>query len=928
MGQNGPGSEPPNDMSALTEVTESQMGPPDRSGALRSWLDALAGGACEPEDFLRRVDSLVAVAPDAIWESLALVDQYYRRRKIDPDLFRSLYGNLQSRAFPRRERAKRGEPAPVSARKPIVIAAALPVAQSDDVTVPPTAEAIPVSGRAADASPIVRGEPTPVAASEPIVMTAAPPAAQSEDATAAPIAEAIPVSVRTVDASPSARGEPAPVTAGRPIVIAAVPPVAESRDATVPPTAAAPSTPGSATGSSPNAGSEPASAMASEPMAIAAAPPAPQSEIADIPATAAAASTPGRTADSSPNAATEPAPATPGKPMIIAAAPPEAQSEIAAVPATAAALPPSARAAEAAPNARSESAPATASKAIVDAAVPPAVQSAIAVPATAAARPTPGRAAEASPSARKEAAARRVWLAGDVVRSRYRLVRVLGQGAAGTTFEAVDLYRADLPDTSPQLAIKLLHREVSEQPEQLAELRRVFCRQQSLTHPSILRVFDFDRDGDTAFFTMELLSGAPLDSVLDRRNGQLLERRLALSIVHAVGTALMHAHSRGIVHGDLRPHRIFLTDDGRVRVLGFGARSVEPGPRTRTPDTAQEPSGTARSSAADGRSHADVAGSSDDLFAFAAFAYTLLTGATPFADGTTVAARAARGQGPRPDVFTQRQWQVLRAALDPEAQLKDFLARLEPPSTTSPPPAVHAPPPRRSRATAIAAACAALLVAATAGRLWFNADPYERSLAVARLNAAASNAFTRASSLVRHARDAPLTSGDSGPAVAGNQPPVAASDAVRVAAVPDTREAQPANRPPPRQPRPARQPRPVAGPAKVEFAATTIDAPPNEPAVSVRVRRSGNLSGDVSFLWWTESGTATPGDDFVGFPPHTGTIRRAADGVNLLIPIVSNSSRLDAKSFYVMIDEVGPGASLGSRTVTMITIPGAGSAPK
>jgi serine/threonine protein kinase len=823
-------------MSAPTEVTESQMRPLDRSDALRSWLDALAGGACDPADFLRRVDSLVAAAPDAIWESLALVDQYYRRRKIDPDLFRSLNVNLQSRAFPRRERAKHSEPATLTARKPIVIAAAPPAAQSEVATVPPAAEAQPTSARAEDDSPNARSEPAPVTARKPIVIAAAPPAAQSEDTAVPQAAEVRPTFGRAADESPNARSEPAPVTARKSIIIAAAPPATQSEDAVAP-------------------------------------------------LTAAANSTSGRVADTSQSARSEPVPASASKPIVIAAAPSAPQS--------------------------------------ADATVPP----------TAAAISTSGRAPEAAPNARSHAAARRVWLAGDVVRGRYRLVRVLGQGTAGTTFEAIDLYRADLPDTSPQLAIKLLHREVSEQPEQLAELRRALCRQQSLAHPSILRVFDFDRDGDTAFFTMELLSGAPLDHVLARRNGELLERRLALSIVHAVGTALMHAHSRGVVHGDLRPHRVFLTDDGQVRVLGFGARAVEPGSRTRNPDAAQEPPGVAHNSA-EGQSHADVAGSSDDLFSFASFAYTLLTGATPVANRAAVAAREARGHGPRPDVFTQRQWQVLRAALDPQAQLKDFLARLEPTSTSSPQPAIHATAPRRSRAGVLVAACAALAVVATAGRFWLNADPYERALAVERLSAAASKAFARASSLVRPARDAPPTSDDSRPAVASNVHPVALPDAVEVPAVPAARETQPTVRPPPRStrpprpPRPPRQSRPAAGPARVELAAATIDALPNEPAVSVRVRRSGNLSGDVSFLWWTESGTATPGDDFAGFPPHLGTIRHAADGVNLLIPIVSNSARQDAKSFYVMIDEVSPGASLGARTVTMITIPGAGQAPR
>ncbi len=159
----------------------------------------------------------------------------------------------------------------------------------------------------------------------------------------------------------------------------------------------------------------------------------------------------------------------------------------------------------------------------------------------------------------------------DVLRGRYRITNIIGRGGTGTVFEAVDQYRLDIPDIGQRLAVKVLHPAVAERPEVLAELRREFQLLQSLTHPNIVRVHDYDRDGDIAFFTMEFLSGVPLSRALSARHQIPLDRSHAMAIIRDVGAALSYAHANGIVHGDLNPGNIFITDDGAVRVLDFGA---------------------------------------------------------------------------------------------------------------------------------------------------------------------------------------------------------------------------------------------------------------------------------------------------------------------------------------------------------------------
>jgi len=106
----------------------------------------------------------------------------------------------------------------------------------------------------------------------------------------------------------------------------------------------------------------------------------------------------------------------------------------------------------------------------------------------------------------------------------------------------------------------------------------------------------------------------------------------------------------------------------------------------------------------------------------------------------------------------------------------------------------------------------------------------------------------------------------------------------------------------------------------MEMAADTVDVQAGEDTARVTVRRRGNLHGDASFTWWTESGTAKPGRDFVPVIPRVKHIVNGTDSVSLSIPILS-TRRSQPKSFYVVIDRTeSGGAALGARTLTMVTI--------
>ena len=103
------------------------------------------------------------------------------------------------------------------------------------------------------------------------------------------------------------------------------------------------------------------------------------------------------------------------------------------------------------------------------------------------------------------------------------------------------------------------------------------------------------------------------------------------------------------------------------------------------------------------------------------------------------------------------------------------------------------------------------------------------------------------------------------------------------------------------------------------MAADTVAIQPADTTAHVIVRRRGNMRGESAFTWWTESGTAKPGQDFAAVAPRVEHIEDGSSGVNLSIP-VTGLPRSQPKSFYVVIDHAEGGAGLGERTLTMVTL--------
>jgi len=103
---------------------------------------------------------------------------------------------------------------------------------------------------------------------------------------------------------------------------------------------------------------------------------------------------------------------------------------------------------------------------------------------------------------------------GSLIGGRYELQAQLGSGGMGKVFRARDRLRAEAQDREPHIALKILSDEFKDHPDSMIAMQREAKRAQTLSHPNVINVHDFFRDGPHLYLTMELLEGKPLDEML------------------------------------------------------------------------------------------------------------------------------------------------------------------------------------------------------------------------------------------------------------------------------------------------------------------------------------------------------------------------------------------------------------------------------
>jgi tRNA A-37 threonylcarbamoyl transferase component Bud32 len=499
-----------------------------------------------------------------------------------------------------------------------------------------------------------------------------------------------------------------------------------------------------------------------------------------------------------------------------------------------------------------------------------------------------------------------------VLRNRYVLETRLGSGGMGTVFKAVDRYRCDLPQASRIVAIKFLH-EAAGHPEIVSKLRREFYCAQALSHPNIVKVYELDRDGDVEFFTMEFLDGELLSSVVEKLQPTPLSRPRAWAIIREVAAGLAHAHSRNVVHGDLKPQNIMITNSGETRILDFGASSAE---------IAQKSTATAMTPAYASCELLEGQGADprDDLFALACVSYELLAGRHPFQRRRSTAARDLGLVAQRPRGLTRAQWRILKLGLgwrreERSMAVADWIAALRPAAAAA----------RRLRPQSVIGIALAVVIAATALAVFYHRQPLEpKTPDGAALSPTAADGPTApgAAALDSSAPTAAVSPGTT----PGAAPSMAASTAP--AAAPATAPfTGPAAAPAAAAvaPQPTARHGSAAAPARtadsVSMTAGNYRIGAHQNFAEIHVRRSNGSGGEATFAWWTEPGSALPGTDYVAQGRTVQLLSAHSQMATLYVKLVPNVSRKHRAEFYVVIAEPGSGASLGRVTRAAVVLP-------
>lgn len=159
-----------------------------------------------------------------------------------------------------------------------------------------------------------------------------------------------------------------------------------------------------------------------------------------------------------------------------------------------------------------------------------------------------------------------------IIDSRYEVLRILGSGGMGEV-----LLVRDLALEGEELALKKLWDSIASNAKQLARFRNEVLIARRLSHPNIVRIYDFghSQSGDY-YITMEYVEGRSLVDRIYAENEPQLSLYEIISILLPLTSALHHAHTKKVVHRDLKPDNVLLSVDGTVKITDFGiARSLE-----------------------------------------------------------------------------------------------------------------------------------------------------------------------------------------------------------------------------------------------------------------------------------------------------------------------------------------------------------------
>lgn len=252
---------------------------------------------------------------------------------------------------------------------------------------------------------------------------------------------------------------------------------------------------------------------------------------------------------------------------------------------------------------------------------------------------------------------------GRLLKKRFLLEDVLGHGGMGTVYKTKDLRKVEAEDPNPYIATKILNQDFKDHPDAFVTLQQETAKSQTLAHPNIVTVHDFDREGDTLFMTMELLEGQPLDQLIKAQRNKGLPKDQVWQIAKDLCAALAYAHQRQLIHADFKPGNVFVNTDGSAKVLDFGiARAASKEAQKHKFDAGQLGALTPAYATIE-MVKDEPLGFSDDVYALACVIYEMLAGRHPYNNRSALDAYQQKLVPKRLDTLGAREWKALSHAL-------------------------------------------------------------------------------------------------------------------------------------------------------------------------------------------------------------------------------------------------------------------------
>ena len=258
-----------------------------------------------------------------------------------------------------------------------------------------------------------------------------------------------------------------------------------------------------------------------------------------------------------------------------------------------------------------------------------------------------------------------------VLKGRFHLEKVLGVGGMGIVYKAKDRLKVEAQDRDPYVAIKVLSDEFKTHPQAFISLQRESRKSQRIAHPNTVKVYDFDRDGETVFMTMEYMDGKPLDQLIRQYKATGLPRNDGWEVINGMCSALIHAHAENIVHSDFKPGNVFITGNSMAKIFDFGiARAVAnvDSLPTKSGDRTVFDAGNLGALTPAYASYEMLQGETpdvrDDIYALGCVVYEVLTGEHPY---NKVPANEAYKKGLKPkriNDIKKHQWKAIEKSLE------------------------------------------------------------------------------------------------------------------------------------------------------------------------------------------------------------------------------------------------------------------------